>query len=109
MIKEGYKNYPICPCIFIRKSEFEFTIVTVYVDDMILIEAFEELLKTAEYLKREFEMKDFGKTKYCLSTPMVVRSLDPKKDISQPKKDDKEILGPKVSYLNAIGALLYVA
>ena len=44
-----------------------------------------------------------------LSTPMVVRSLDPKKDISQPKKDDKEILGPKVSYLNAIGALLYVA
>ena len=26
----------------------------------------EELLKIAKYLKREFEMKDLGKIKYCL-------------------------------------------
>lgn len=34
---------------------------------MNLIEASEELLKTTKYLNREFKMKDFGKTKYCLS------------------------------------------
>ena len=66
MIKEGNKNYPICPCIFIRTTEFEFTIVTVYVDDMNLIGTLEELLKIAEYLEREFEMKDLRKPKYSL-------------------------------------------
>ncbi|KAL5755747.1 hypothetical protein ACOSQ2_020493 [Xanthoceras sorbifolium] len=66
LIKEGYINDPVCPCVFIKKSESEFTIVAVYVDDMNLIGTPEELLKTAEYLKREFEMKDLGKIKYCL-------------------------------------------
>lgn len=42
-----------------------------------------------------------------LSTPIVVRSLDPKKDPFYPKEDDQEILSPKV-YLNAISALLYL-
>ena len=44
-----------------------------------------------------------------LSTPMVVRSLKPHKDPFQPKEPDEEILGPKVPYLNAIGALMYLA
>lgn len=42
-----------------------------------------------------------------LSTPMVVRSLDPKKVPFRPKEDDEKILGPEVPYLNAIDALLY--
>ncbi|CAL8993552.1 unnamed protein product [Prunus brigantina] len=88
-----------------------------------------ELQKTADYLKREFEMKDLGKTKYSLglqiehsangilvhqstytekvlkrfgmdkahplSTPMVVRSLDTKKDPYHPKGDDEMILDPE--------------
>ncbi|BBH04558.1 transposable element gene, partial [Prunus dulcis] len=43
-----------------------FAIVAVYVDDMNLIGTSEELQRTVNYLKREFEMKDLGKTKYCL-------------------------------------------
>ncbi|KAM1386426.1 hypothetical protein ACFX2F_032884 [Malus domestica] len=103
----------------------------------------EELNKTVEYLKSEFEMKDLGKTKYCLglqiehcdngilvhqsayiekilkrfgmdkacplSTPMVVRYLDIKKDPFHPKEDDELVLGPEVPYLNAISVLLYLA
>ena len=46
---------------------------------------------------------------YPLSTPMVVRSLDPKKDLFCPKEDDEQILSPEVPYLNAIGALMYLA
>ena len=33
LLKEGYVNNPICPCIFIKKSETGFAIIAVYVDD----------------------------------------------------------------------------
>ena len=52
--------------MFIKKSGTGFDIIAVYVDDMNLIETLEELSKTAEYLKKEFEVKDLGKTKLCL-------------------------------------------
>ena len=44
-----------------------------------------------------------------LSTPMIVRSLDVKKDPFRPREDNEEILGPEVPYLSAIGALMYLA
>ena len=46
---------------------------------------------------------------YSLSSPMVVRSLDVKKDPFRPCEKDEELLGPEVPYLNAIGALMYLA
>ena len=63
LLKEGYVNNPICPCIFIKKSEIRFTIIAVNVDDLNLIGTLEELIRTTNYLKKEFEMKDLGKTK----------------------------------------------
>ena len=59
-------NNPICPCVFIKKSETGFAIIAVYVDDLNLVGTLEELTKTVEYLKKEFEMKDLGKTKFCI-------------------------------------------
>jgi hypothetical protein len=44
-----------------------------------------------------------------LSTPMVVQSLDVKKDPLRPREDDEEILGPEEPYLSVIGALMYLA
>ena len=44
-----------------------------------------------------------------ISSPMVVRSLDVKKDSFRPCKKDEELLGPKVPYLSAIGVLMYLA
>ena len=38
----------------------------VYVDDLNLLRTPEELTKTVDYLKNEFEMKDLSKTKFCL-------------------------------------------
>ena len=143
LLKEGYVNNPICPCVFIKKSETGFAIIAVYVDDLNFVGTPEELTKTAEYLKKEFEMKDLGKTKFCiglqiehfpngvlvhqstyikkilkrfnmdkahpLSSPMVVRSLDVKKDPFCPCKKGEELLGLEVPYLSAIGALKYLA
>ena len=43
-----------------------------------------------------------------LSSPMVVRSLDVKKDHFHPKDDDEVPFGPEVLYLSAIGALIYL-
>ncbi|XP_074378407.1 secreted RxLR effector protein 161-like [Apium graveolens] len=44
-----------------------------------------------------------------LTTPMVVRSLEPDKDSFRPREDDEEVLGPEIPYLGAIGALIYLA
>jgi ribonuclease HI len=66
LLKEGYKNDSVCPCIFMKRSENEFAIIAVYVDDINIIGTPEELPKAIDCLKKEFEMKDLGKTKFCL-------------------------------------------
>ena len=66
LLKEGFENNPICPCIFIKKSESRFAIVAVYVNDLNFVGTLEELTKTTNCLKNKFEMKDLGKTKFCL-------------------------------------------
>ena len=67
LLKEGYVNNSICPCVFMKKkTENGLAIITVYVDDLNLIGTPKELIKTTNYLKKEFEMKDLGKTRYCL-------------------------------------------
>ena len=45
LLKEGFKNDPICPCIFIRRSKSEFVIISVYVDDLNFIETPKDLSK----------------------------------------------------------------
>jgi hypothetical protein len=61
LLREGYNNDPLCPCVFIKKSEFNFVIITVYVDDLNIIGTHEEILKIINYLKKEFEIKYLGK------------------------------------------------
>ena len=66
LVKEGYKNDPICPCIFMKRSGNEFAIISVYVDDINIIGTPKELDKAKNCLKKEFEMKDLGRTTFCL-------------------------------------------
>ena len=40
---------------------------------------------------------------------MIVRSLDVKRGPFHPQEGNEEILDPKVPYLSAIGALIYLA
>ena len=44
-----------------------------------------------------------------LSSPMIVRSLDVKNDSFRSCENGEELLDPKVPYLSAIGALMYLA
>ncbi|KAL6322691.1 hypothetical protein AAG906_015377 [Vitis piasezkii] len=91
-------------------------VAQVYVDDLNLVRTPEELTRTTNYLKKEFEMKNLGifffsacRSTHPLSFPMIVRSLDMKKDPFRPCKKKEELLGLKVPYLSAIGALMYLA
>ena len=45
----------------------QIVIIIVYVDDLNLVGNLEELTRIEKYLKNELEMKDLGKTKFCLS------------------------------------------
>jgi hypothetical protein len=60
--------------VFIKRTSSGFAIVAVYVDDMNLIGTLDELKETAKYLKSEFEMKDLGKTWFCLGLELEHRS-----------------------------------
>jgi len=60
LLREGYNNDLICPCVFIKKLEYDFVIIVVYVDDLNIIETHEEIPNIVNYLMKEFEMKDLG-------------------------------------------------
>jgi hypothetical protein len=52
--------------VFIRKSSIGFSIILVYVDDLNIIGHSKDIDEARNHLKKEFEMKDLGKTKFCL-------------------------------------------
>ena len=54
-LKEGYANNPICPCIFIKKSETGYVIIVVYVDYLNLIGTSKELTRIIKYLKKNLK------------------------------------------------------
>ena len=66
LLKSGYTNNDDCPCVFIKKSSDGFCIISVYVDNLNIIGTTRDIEKASAYLKIEFEMKDLGKTKFCL-------------------------------------------
>jgi hypothetical protein len=126
MTNMGFTHDSIAPCIFIKHQN----------DEMVII-------ATRIMLKKTFEIKDLGETKFCLglqldilptgrllhqttytekilkefnmhlahplTSPMVVRSLENKDDIYRKWEEIEPILGPKIPYLSAIGALMYLA
>jgi len=55
-----------CPCVFIKKSEEGYCIISVYVDDLNIIGTTQDIEEASSYLKTELKMKDLGKTTYCL-------------------------------------------
>ena len=66
LLKKGYVNNEDCPCVFIRKSQNGFCIISVYVDGLNIIGYIEDIKEISAYLKAEFEMKDLGRIWFCL-------------------------------------------
>src|SRR5438128_11580372 len=65
------------------------------------------LIHQSAYIQKILEKFNTDES-YPSKTPMVVRSLDMNKDQFIPKDENKELLGPEVPYLSAIGALMYI-
>nr|GEW24894.1 putative RNA-directed DNA polymerase [Tanacetum cinerariifolium] len=66
LISKGYKSNLIYPYVFIKKKTSGFVIIAIYVDDLNIIGTSKEINEVIVHLK-ELEMKDLGKTKYCLA------------------------------------------
>jgi len=56
--------------------ENEFAIIGFYVDDINIVGISNELTKTIDYLKKEFEMKNFGRTKFSLELHIMYLNKD---------------------------------
>jgi hypothetical protein len=66
LLNKGYSNNDDYPCVFMRKFSTRFCINLVYVDDLNIIGTEFDINEAHNHLKTEFEMKDLGKTKFCL-------------------------------------------
>ena len=85
----------------LRKTKFCLGLQIEHLADEIFIH---QSTYTEKVLKRFYMDKT-----HPLNIPMQVRSLDVKKDIFRPRNDNEELFGPKVPYLSAIGAIMYLA
>ena len=74
LFKKVYVNNLISPCVFLKKSKTRLRIIAIYVDDLNLIWTLEKLTKIVNYLKKEFKIKDLGKTRYCLNLQIELYS-----------------------------------
>jgi hypothetical protein len=66
LLNKDYTNNDDCPCVFICKSSIGSCIILVYVDDLNIIGTEIDINETRDHIKIESEIKDFGKTKFCL-------------------------------------------
>jgi hypothetical protein len=66
LLNKGYSNSSDCPCVFIRKSNTDFCIISIYVDDLNIIGHINDIDDAHNHLKKESDIKDLGKTKFCL-------------------------------------------
>ena len=65
------------------------------------------LIHQSTYVEKVLKQFNMDKA-HSLSSTMIVRSLNAKKDPFCPKEKNKALLGPEIPYLSAIGVLLYL-
>ena len=66
------------------------------------------LIHQSTYVEKVLKQFNMDKA-HPLSSLMIARSLDAKKDPFHPKEENEALLGPEVPYLSEISALLYLA
>jgi hypothetical protein len=64
-LNKGCSNSDDCPCVFIRKPNTDFCIISVYIDDLNIISHTKDIDESRKHVKKEFKMNDLGKTKFC--------------------------------------------
>ena len=68
----GFQQSKADLCVFFQWKNGHLNIVSIYVDDLILvIDLLKDLLKTKEELSSRFKMKDLSQLRYCLGIVFV--------------------------------------
>jgi histone deacetylase 1/2 len=74
MLSLGFVQSVADPCVFIRVLKDKLTIVTVHVDDLILLtDTEEEMIDLKTSLANHFKMKDMGVLHYCLGVSVTIK------------------------------------
>jgi hypothetical protein len=59
-------------CVYVKRSKGSFIILSLYVDDMLLVGNSKEFIKTIkEWLSSNFEMKDMGEASFVLGVKIL--------------------------------------
>ena len=88
MLSLGFVQTVTDPCVFIRVLKDKLTIVTVHVDDLILLtDTEEQMIDLKTSLANHFKMKDMGVLHYCLGVSVTIK--DGVLQISQEQYIDK--------------------
>ena len=67
LVKSGFEQSIADPCVFFQWKNSKLNVVSIYVDDLILVvDLMEDLQKTKAELSARFKMKDLGQLRYCL-------------------------------------------
>ncbi|KAG6617006.1 Retrovirus-related Pol polyprotein from transposon TNT 1-94 [Phytophthora cinnamomi] len=136
---QGFRRSAADPCVYVRRSGSKFSIIVVYVDDlMIFSKTKADITGIKEALKREFSIKELGELKYCLGIEIhrdreskviimnqraYIQRLAEKfgvencKAVHTPadsnsklvKPSEDEVFAPKYPYRELVGALMYLA
>lgn len=66
LLSKGFVTNDIAPCLFIKRVDKEFVLISVYVDDLNIIGTVNACESASKALSNEFEMKDLGVTTICI-------------------------------------------
>ena len=72
LLNLGFQQSTADPCVFVNPDADSMTVITVYVDDLIVMSTTtEQLNDTKKTLPEKFKMKDMGPLHYCLGITIV--------------------------------------
>ena len=73
MLKDGFTLMEEDHCVYIKRSNNHFIILSLYVDDILIVGKYKKLIYvTKKWLSSNFEMKDMGEASYVLGV-MILR------------------------------------
>ena len=84
VLKDGFKMMEEDHCVYLKRSNNGFIILSLYVDDILLAGNSKEMIDTTKkWLSSNFEMKDMSEASYVLGVKIVIDRAKRLLDLSQ--------------------------